>query len=104
MAQIGVYFLLDTSASMYGVPLQILYEAYDFVVRHLARFNGTHQLTFSVVYYESQLYKICHNQPIPPILPAISPAGASRLGDALSHVGVWLKTDSTRQQHLLLMI
>jgi uncharacterized protein YegL len=102
MPHIGVYFLLDVSASMYGVPLQVMYEAYEHVGRRLLVHQ--HLLEFSVLAYESQLIEICRSQNILPPLAPFAPAGASRMGMALAQVFEWLNTDLQRLPNALLVL
>ncbi len=103
MKPLGVYFLLDTSASMVGMPLQIMNEAYTYVGRNLMR-HATRQLVFSVLCYESHVLEVCRSQAQPPALMPMMPAGTSHLGDALARVRGWLAQDAKMTAHSLIVV
>jgi uncharacterized protein YegL len=93
MKSMGVYFLLDASASMHGPKIQVLNDGYDLILSRMVQiFAHEYELSLSVLFYENEPIELFFRVPIlpKPALPSLKATGPTRTSRAFVHLAGWL--------------
>lgn len=103
---LSIYLLLDTSASMFGAPLQALKDNYQLICRSIQNvFAPWQSIRFSALAYDSALtplFRSIHD-PLGEV-ENLTAGGTSALGAAWHQALVWIEEDSATQAALMFLL